>query len=176
MLLSLEWCFWDVGGFLDRELLRLGVKHWKDRGNLFASRLCLRLFEKLWKGPPARASCKVLRCPDLGGTDLSHLAFSHKLSSCGFQRPYFPQLSPSLSPHLIFSYCSAESFLFAKPLSCYLFCCHSSWEMYLDFTGLATRFQPVSFLSLGTRREQRAPYAARGVWFFWAHFLMELSQ
>lgn len=106
--------------------------------------------------PPVSASGKTLICSHLGGTEFSHLTFSRKLPSCGLPRPYLPPTPPwpPPSPHLMFPSCSAELFLFEKPLSYYFFYYHVSWGTFLDFTGLATGFQPAFFLCLGKERAE----------------------
>lgn len=85
----------------------------------------------------------------------SPLTFSHKFSSWVFPGPA-SLLSPHspLSPHLIFSSCSAKLFLSAKLLSCYLLYYRFSWGTFLDLSGLATGFYPLPLLSLGAKREQ----------------------
>lgn len=120
---------------------------------------CPRTFEKHFL--PCSASCEELRCYDLGRTDLSRLTFSHKPFSCGPSLGSVPLLRPwPLSPHLIFSSCSAKLFLFTKPLSCYLFYYHCSGGNLLDLTVLATRFQPYPFFPCG-QRESREPHVRR---------------
>lgn len=70
--------------------------------------------------PPVSASGKVLRCSHVGGTDLSHLTFPHKLSSCVLPRPYLPPsspLTPAISPSHVPLLLSRAIFVW-KPLYC----------------------------------------------------------
>lgn len=89
-------------------------------------------------------------------TGPSPFTFSHPFSSWVFPGPVsLPSPHSPLSPHLIFSSCSAKLFLFARLLSCYLFYYHFSWGTFLDLTGLAKGFYPFPLLSLGAKRKQK---------------------
>lgn len=122
--------------------------------NLFTSQSYLRLSKNLRKHfPPPRASCNVLRFSNLGTTDLSHLTFSHRLSSCDLPKPH--PLLCSL-PHCLPVSCS----LLARPSD---FCLQSHYPViFYHFssgaflsTGLAVGSQPSPFLS--SARESREP-------------------
>lgn len=141
MGLFLEHSFWDVGGLRGKEV-GLGVTtEWPEgrvaKTNLACFTAMPEVVREALKNISIQRITQGLRCSVLGGTDLSHWTFSHRLSSCGLPLGSVPLRLPGLpplSPHLIFSSCSANLFLFTKPLSCYLFYYHISRGTFLDFT------------------------------------------
>lgn len=138
---------------------------------------CSRTFEKCF--PPCQCTMPGTQRFWFRRTDLSHLAFSHKLSSCGSPKPYIPQHSPLT--HTI----SASHFLLL--FSGVIFVCKTTILLSLLLSYLMRNFSglqwlshqipagPLSFLGGKERAESLTCWAGR-VWFLPVNFLMKLSQ
>ena len=114
---------------------------------------CPRTFEKYFH--PPHASCKVSRCSDLGGTDLSHWTCSHKQSSCGLSQGPVPLLiPPPLSSHLIFLLLLSQVNSVCKKTILLSLLSSLLMKNFSGLNWLGHQIPPFLLLSLGAERAE----------------------